>query len=190
MNFIKSVLVLFLSAPLVLCAQQSIGGTINMPNGAAICDVIVELHDASGAVIDQDLSDVSGSFEFGGNLTVDEDYSLTFSKEANPLNGTSTFDLVMLYRIILGIDIPSPYAIWAADVNGSGAMTTLDMVLIRRLILAIDQEFLTTNWAFDEADAVLPDNTIEVTGFDGMEDVTVIGVKRGDINYSADPGCE
>jgi hypothetical protein len=176
--------------PLAAMSQQAVGGSINMPNGNAVCEVLVELRDASNEVIDQDLSDENGVFEFANNLTLGEDYSLGFSKETNALNGPSTVDLVLLFRIILGIDIASPYALWAADVNGSGQMTTLDMVLIRRLILAIDDEFDVTNWAFDQPDVLAADNTIEIPNFSGSVDVTVIGVKRGDLNFSADSTCQ
>jgi hypothetical protein len=181
---------LLFSLSLPAIAQQSISGNISMPNGNTICDVLVELRDASNVVIDQDLSDVNGTFQLGDNLVIGADYTIGFSKEANALNGSSTFDLVLLFRIILGIDIPSPYALWAADVNESGQMTTLDMVLIRRLILTIDEEFSVANWAFDEPGTLVPDNAIEVPAFSGTADISVIGVKRGDLNYSANTACQ
>lgn len=175
--------------PLLTFAQQVISGNINLPNGTPICDVIVELVDANGQVVAQDLSDADGLFAFAegeeGN-----DYSLHFSREQNAMNGTTTFDIVLAFRAILGIDPLTPYMLWAADVNGSGQVTTLDMVFMRRLILALDESFPISSWAFDEADTIVPDNTIEVSALSGSPIFSVIGVKRGDLNQSAATGCQ
>jgi len=68
-------------------------------------------------------------------------------KEDNPLNGVTTYDLVLISKHILGIEpfnppippatSPSPYKIIAADANSSNSITTFDIVELRKLILGI-----------------------------------------------------
>ncbi len=60
------------------------------------------------------------------------------SKNDNPLNGVTTFDLVLISKHILGIEpLVSPYKIIAADATGTGSVTTFDIVELRKLILGI-----------------------------------------------------
>jgi hypothetical protein len=56
----------------------------------------------------------------------------------NPLNGVSTYDLVLIKNHIDG-DLPftSPYQYVAADINRSGTITTFDILELRNLILGI-----------------------------------------------------
>lgn len=175
--------------PTLLSAQIDLTGDVVLPNGLPICNVLVELQSDNGQVLAQDLTEVDGTFALS-DVPAGTNYSLHFSKEGNPLNGTSTFDLVLLARRILGIDPIQTYDVWIADVNGSGTMTTLDMVFLRRLILAIDSEFPVPTWAFDEPQASLPDNQISIPELTEDTTVDVIGVKRGDMNGSAANNCQ
>lgn len=186
---ISQILITFILLPFVLQGQHQISGAVNFPNALPICNVLVELRDASGLLLAQDLSEEDGTFLLA-DIPAGTDYVVEFSKEGNPLNGTSTFDLVLLARRILGIDPVQPYDAWIGDVNGSGTLTTLDMVIIRKLILQIDTTFPVPAWAFDAPDSSLPDNQIELTTFDADVDLDVIGVKRGDFNASAQMNCQ
>jgi hypothetical protein len=57
----------------------------------------------------------------------------------NPLNGLTTFDLVLISKHILGIEpLGSPWKLIAADANKSGSVTTADIIAFRKLILGID----------------------------------------------------
>ena len=68
-----------------------------------------------------------GTYSF--NLQMDQDYLLTPTKNINPLNGVSTFDLVLISKHILGISpLENPYQWIAADINQSGSVTTFDIV--------------------------------------------------------------
>ncbi|MFN0214912.1 MAG: T9SS type A sorting domain-containing protein [Saprospiraceae bacterium] len=59
-----------------------------------------------------------------------------------PLNGVTTYDLVLLSKHILGIDtFDSPFKKIAGDANNSGSVTTFDIVTIRKVILGIDSIF-------------------------------------------------
>lgn len=188
MNKIYKLFLTLLFAPIFLNAQLEVSGDIVLPNGLPICNVLVELQNANGDILAQDLSELDGTFQLS-NLPAGNDYSLHFSKEGNPLNGTSTFDLVLIARRILGIDPLQPYDLWIGDVNGSGSLTTLDMIFIRKLILFIDTEFPTPPWAFDDPQAIIPDNQIAVPVLNQNIDIEVIGVKRGDVNGSATLNC-
>ncbi|HFA48726.1 MAG TPA: hypothetical protein ENJ95_06895 [Bacteroidetes bacterium] len=86
-------------------------------------------------------------------------FSIMPKKDINPLNGVSTYDLVLISKHILGVKLlDSPYKIIAADANKSGSVTTYDIVLIRKVILHVETEFLNnTSWRFVHEDYVFPD---------------------------------
>ena len=89
------------------------------------------------------------------------DYTVTPHLDENPLNGVTTFDLVLITKHILGIQLlDSPYKMIAADINSSGTITTADMIQLRKLILGIYDDFPNnTSWRFVDADYVFPDPT-------------------------------
>jgi hypothetical protein len=90
--------------------------------------------------------------------------TLTFTpyKDDNPLNGVTTYDLVLISRHILGIEpLGSPYKMIAADANRSGAVLTSDVVELRKLILGIYGNLPNnTSWRFVPRSFVFtnPDN--------------------------------
>lgn len=175
--------------PMFGFSQNTISGDIVLPNALPVCNVLVELVDQNNQVIRQDVSEEDGTFQLL-NVPNGTDYSLRFFKDDPYLNGTSTFDMVLIARTVLGIDPPAPYSLWAGDVNGSGTLTTLDMVLIRRLILNVDTTFPLGSWGFDESDAMNCDNLIEIPSLTESVSVSVIGVKRGDLNNSNLMNCQ
>jgi len=76
-------------------------------------------------------------------------YTLTPSKKSDPLEGLSTYDLVLISRHILGLDtFAQSWKIAAADVNCSGSVTTFDIVMGRRTILGIDTMLPCGSWKF------------------------------------------
>lgn len=126
------------------------------------------------------------------------DYTITVYKNSNPLNGVTTFDLVLIQRHILGtLPLNSAYKIIAADINKSGTITTYDLVSLRRLILYIDLQFQNnTSWRFVPADFVFPNPTKplespfpeSIVVNDVTEDTSgldFIAIKIGDVNGSA-----
>lgn len=63
-------------------------------------------------------------------------------RDDSPLNGVTTFDLVMMSKHILAIEsLTSAYQMEAADVNNSNSITTFDIVETRKLILGIYDSF-------------------------------------------------
>lgn len=143
------------------------------------------------------LSDTSGQYLLSG---VPGCKTLEIAPHLNraPLNGLSTYDLVIISKHILGLEpIISPYRLIAADANRSGTVTTFDIVLIRQLILGIDTAFANnTSWRFVPADYVFPDPTnpfktvfpekIELPlQTSSVSGANFVGIKIGDLNASA-----
>jgi hypothetical protein len=116
-----------------------------------------------------------------------------------PLNGVSTWDLVLLSQAIQGVmPLGSPYKIIAADVNWDGEVTTADVVALRKLILKIDGGVPGyRSWRFVDASYVFPNpanpfmlgfpetKLVSLLGNAGTADF--IGIKMGDLNNTANP---
>lgn len=119
----------------------------------------------------------------------------------DPLNGVTTYDLSLISRHILGTaPLDSPYKIIAADINQDGKVTTFDVLLLRKLILGITTELPNgKSWRFLPENFQFPNpNNPFAAGF--PEKITVpntfeyssgnyrfIGIKIGDLNFSANP---
>jgi hypothetical protein len=143
-----------------------------------------------------DVTAANGMYGFE-NLVEGQNYSVTPLLDENPLNGVSSFDLVLISKHILQLEqLDSPYKIIAADINHSGSVTTMDMVELRKLILHIDDDFANnTSWRFVEAAYVFPTPTnpfatvfpeeVNINGLAADEEHDFVGVKIGDVNGSA-----
>jgi Secretion system C-terminal sorting domain/Dockerin type I domain len=104
---------------------------------------------------------------------------------ANPLNGVSTLDLVLISKHILGTQtLSSEFKKIAADVNKNGSISTADLVELRKMILGINANFSNNkSWRFFDA------NMSEVATFANVtkdENANFTAVKIGDINGNAD----
>ena len=133
---------------------------------------------------------------FTGNTT-----TITPSKKINPTNGVTTYDLVLIQKHILGITpLDSPYKLIAADANMDGAVTGADVILLRKLLLGIIQElphgqswrFVPLEYEFpNQANPFVPpfpeQYVSPVTEDPKHSFVHFIGVKIGDVNYTAFP---
>ena len=126
--------------------------------------------------------------------------TLASSKDDNPLNGVTTYDLVLISKHILGLEaLDSPYKMIAADVNKSGGITGLDIAELRKLILGTYQVFPDVpSWRFIPKNYVFPDPTNPWStlypAFPEVADLSLLlspsliefyGVKVGDVNGSA-----
>ena len=120
-------------------------------------------------------------------------------KNDDPLNGVSTFDLVLINRHILGTQLFSQaWQHLAADANNSATLTTFDIIELRKLILGIyDSLPSCRSWKFMQAncvlDSLLPLQSIcpGVVGFSPdhiPSELSFWGIKTGDVsgNASAD----
>ncbi len=122
-------------------------------------------------------------------------YTLTPVKDINPLNGVTTYDLILLQRHFLGIKpLTSPYEIIAADINNNCSLSIADLIDLRRMILDPENAAFknNTSWRFVDANFIFPDpmkpcNFAETVSFDvtssiGFLGANFIGVKIGDIS--------
>ncbi len=181
------------------CANMQLAGDIYTEMDEMVSDVNVELT-SSNLYVPPFLTSDDGHFIF--SVENGANYTITPEKDINHQNGVTTYDLVLISKHILGLQLlNSPYKIIAADANRSGSVTTFDLVQIRRLILNVDDAFTNnTSWRFIDADYVFPDPTnpfangavlpeiISLNGVDQMMmDNDFIGVKIGDVNNSAIP---
>lgn len=176
------------------CGPVAIGGTIEVETGQGVKNVEVELNIGTAT----ELTDIDGKYLFD-NLTTGSDYTVTPMLDTLPANGVTTFDMVLIMRHILNVQLlDSPYKIIAADANRSGTVTTLDLVAIRRVILVVEAGFPNnTSWRFVDKDFVFPDPADPFTSafpeYISYPDLQVseletdfIAIKVGDVNHSAD----
>ncbi|PSR13455.1 MAG: hypothetical protein C7N36_07940 [Bacteroidetes bacterium] len=175
-----------------LVAQAQIAGQITTETNVAVSGVEVNV---SGDQPQLTLTNEEGFY--GLSVTAGADISVVLALNANPLNGVTTFDLVLISKHILGVrPLNSPYKLIAADANRSGTISTLDMIQLRKLILNIDTAFTqNTSWRFVDANYVFPDPTnpwlenfpefISENNISGDLSLHFMGVKIGDVNNTA-----
>ena len=142
-------------------------------------------------------TDDNGVFNFAG-VPSGSNVTVTPTKDDNPLNGVTTYDLVLVSKHILGLEpLNTPYKMIAADANRSGSITTFDIVEFRKLILGIYNELPNnTSWRFvnkaysfpnpsNPFQSTIPENvSISSLSADMMAN-NFEGVKIGDVNGSA-----
>lgn len=133
---------------------------------------------------------------FGGNYRV----RASASRNDDPLNGVSTFDLLLISKHILGADtFQTIYKTLAADVNNSKSVTSFDILEIRKLILGLyDTLPNVPSWRFVRP-ATNPTNTAAFAQVkfehdfnlpNLARDTTITGldfiaIKSGDVNFNA-----
>ena len=181
-------------------AQNSIiSGVITTPHGDVLTGGEVTLLDLQGNIVGTQTLQ-SGQYNFF-DLDDNTDYILKVERDSDPLNGVSTFDMVLGAKNILGLQIlDDPYTIIAADVNLTSSITTLDLLIVRRVILQLDQAFpILPAWRFVPtdlnftnpsdpfADLTGTPNEFTVTTNGGTVNFDVTGIKLGDLNYSVFP---
>ncbi len=86
-------------------------------------------------------------------------YIVRPSLDVDPLEGVSTFDILLIQQHILGKKyFNSPYQHIAADINKSKSITTADISELRKLILGTINKFNNnTSWRFVLADYIFVD---------------------------------
>jgi len=196
-----------------ICAN-SIEGTVKTELGQGIEEVKVYIKEAifnaingdeitncdptcsDSCASDFDLTDTTGSFGFCNICTTCDRFMIEPEKNDNPLNGVTTYDLVLINKHILGIEpFVSPYKMIAADATQTGSITTLDIVTFRKLILGIDTilpnnkswRFVPDTFAFPNANNPFQSAFPESENCVAPQSSTVdfIGIKIGDVNNSA-----
>ena len=174
---------------------STIEGYVKDEMGVEVEDVTISVNGSNAVPA---VTGANGSVAFP-SIPNSNSYDIAAEKNMNPLNGVTTFDLVLISKHILGITaLDSPYKMIAADINRSNNITTFDIVQARRVILQIDSEFTNnTSWRFVDAGYVFPDpanpfasdfpEVVSIANLSADEAANFIGVKIGDVNASALP---
>jgi hypothetical protein len=175
---------------------MNVNGTVENEENEGVEDVSIELN---GNMTSSTMTAQTGDYNFA-SVPTGYDYSVTPQLDQNPLNGVTTYDLLLLNRHILGImPLSTPYKMIAADVNKTGTITVSDIVELRKVILHIEPTFPNnTSWRFVDAAYSFPNpqNPFspafpEVCNINDLASNSphpnFVGVKIGDLNGSAAP---
>lgn len=193
MKTLLSLVITLVSFAVLSGQTATISGKVTDTNGAFLAGVTVELLDENGAVVATATNVGPYSFE---NIATGQTYSLHIKKSGSPLNGLSTYDLVLMHRAILGTGDPlSALQLLAGDVNGSNSLSVADLISVRLMILGIITElpggrnwdFIPTSYQFQN-----PSNPFAEAGnidrsffLDGdIENLNYHALKYGDLNDS------
>ena len=170
-----------------------VAGKIINEENEVIEEVMVDLQNSLEPV---DMTGTDGAYDFPEVLT-GQSYSVVPTKDSDPLNGVSTYDLVLISQHIIGQNpLSSPYKMIAADVNNDGQITTFDIVQLRQLILfAITDFSANTSWRFIDEAYVFPDPSnpwsqtfpeqYDIANLNADMNINFVAVKVGDVNCSA-----
>jgi hypothetical protein len=174
----------------------SVGGAVANEQGFDVEAVTVTISDG---ISQPSITGPNGNFSFPA-VPMYGDYTVTPAKDTNLLNGVTTYDIVVIRRHILGIEmLPTPYKIIAADINRSNSVTTADLVDLQRAILFINDYFPNNkSWRFVNESYSFPNpanpfqamfpEVYNINNFSGnMDSVQFVAVKIGDVNDSASP---
>jgi hypothetical protein len=170
-----------------------VSGTLSTENNRPVKGSMVGLN---GASVNEFMTGEDGGYSF--EMVKGGDYSVSCAKDTFPLNGVTTYDLVLISKHILGTQLlDSPYKMIAADANRSNSITTADLVAIRKLILQIEDRFPgNQSWRFIKKDFAFPNPANpfvtpfpEALNFNNVKseilNANFIGIKVGDVNLSA-----
>lgn len=172
---------------------RSVFGLIKNEEGTKLDDVEVELQ--GGMELMKSIS-TDGLYELEGQGGFD--YTVMPNKDIDPLNGVTTFDIVLLNKHVLGITpLSTPYKLIAADANNDGTITTYDGVILRQLILYQISDFPSnTSWRFVDAGYEFPQpanpwaeafpETYDISNLSEDMEIDFVGVKVGDLDCSAE----
>ena len=186
--------------PQALCGL-TVAGNLSTETDNGVSDALVSISGGSPSVPTfafTEISDTAGDFSFVNAIPLNSYFDITPYKNDNPLNGVTTYDLVLISKHILGLSpLDSPYKIIAADANKSNSVTTFDIVELRKLILGIYDELpANTSWRFIDKDFVFsqPDMPFNDIFPESIQETDLqasalnndfIGIKVGDVNASA-----
>ena len=160
-------------------SYSNIHGIIKTPVGDPVANVIVTLN--GNGINDAQVTASDGAYAFT-NIPEGGNYSITLAKNFNATNGLSPIDILLMQQHILGIQsFSDPMKEMAADVNNSGDVSPFDILQMRQIILNITSTFPSQDsWLFSPS-------TMDINNLSGNTTLDFMGIKTGDVNYSADP---
>ncbi len=182
--------------------NATVAGMLQTENGSGLEDVNISVQvSTAGGQPPVNLvanSDQDGYFVLQNALPPTSTAVIAPVKDNDPLNGVSTFDLVLINKHILGQQpLGSPYKMIAADANNSRSITTLDILELRKLILGIYNDLPgNTSWRFVDKNYVFPNTSNPFQGiFPETKEIVdpqthqmfedFVAVKTGDVNGNA-----
>lgn len=133
------------------------------------------------------------------DLQTGRDYTISPTRNTNPLDGVTAIDLALIQRHILNLQfLDSPYKVISADVDHSNSVGAIDLANIQRLILGRSTTFPNGNEAWRFVDAshtfsnpnnpfvlAFPEERRVVNLTTDVNDVDFVGMKLGDVNLTA-----
>jgi hypothetical protein len=160
-----------------------LSGSVVTSNGKAFENTIVVIKSSKAA---KDLNVNVNTGSYSAYVQPGADVTCSVSKNDDPLNGVSTFDLYLISKHILGTQlITDAYAKIAADVNNDGKISTADVVELRKIILGLQKTFSRSNsWRFFDKNG---NEKPTILKMDKDTKINFIGLKVGDINGNAKP---
>lgn len=174
-------------------AQFTISGSVRTPTSEHSTGIAILISGTENKIV---YTDENG--DYGVTLQAGGAYNLKpLSCEENPLNGVTTFDMVLIGKQIDGTEpLSSPYQIIAGDVDNSNSLTNDDINIIHNLIVGLIPEFSNGNNRFVLRDYVFPDpadpfspqfpESYSVSNLqDHITGVDFIQIKKGDVNFTA-----
>jgi hypothetical protein len=187
-----------------LGGKVTVAGVLLTEKSQGIADGNVNLEGSHPALPPLSLfstTNETGAYRFSNIVPLAGNYTVTPIKDDNPLNGVTTFDLVLISRHILGLEpLNTPYKMIAADANRSNSISASDIVEFRKLILGVFTELPNnTSWRFIDKSYVFPNpanpfstpfpenKTVVQVSANRLAD-DFIGTKIGDVNESASTG--
>ncbi|HLP94801.1 MAG TPA: HYR domain-containing protein [Saprospiraceae bacterium] len=186
----------------ICSASDTIKGRIITETGAGVAYVDIEVRGNCNFCppfsLFNNSTDANGYFALNASAPLASGFDLVPERDDNPLNGVTTYDLVLISKHILALEsLNSPYKLISADANRSGSVTTFDIVELRRLILGITTELANnTSWRFIDSSFVFPNpqNPFQTGIPDSIQldhpPYKFIGMKVGDVNLSGAPNAQ
>ena len=157
----------------------SLSGQIVTMNGEGLSNVMIEL---SGDEQQSLMTDSNGDYTFS-SLPREGNYTIAPSKNSVANNGVSAIDITLIARHILGLrSFTSDIQIMAGDVNENGRISASDLVEVQNVILGLRDSFnVGESWGFVPSEIKITDGRVDPSL------LNMIGYKKGDVDFSADP---
>jgi len=186
------------------CLDSLIGfksGLVWDPDMRPVKGVEIEYNSPDLPYLENSITARDGQYELLWYLIPEEGQGiLTATKDHDPLNGFTSFDLLLMQNHITGIRPFTKFdQLIAADINRDGEIDVADVAEGRNVILGRQSAFdNNTSWrifpAVHDIRSLKPGDPIPSEGFrspfykDSIMVVDFDAVKIGDVNRSADPG--
>jgi len=160
-SIVTNLSTMFIVDPFQAACGFTVAGKLATETGKGVEESLVTIAGMSNAIPFSftDFTDTTGIFSFVNTIPLASNYTLSPAKNDNPLNGVTTYDLVLISKHILYTEpLNSPYKMIAADANKSNSISSFDIVELRKLILGIYNELPNnTSWRFIDKYYAFPD---------------------------------